>query len=482
MQKTTMMTSPNLLVANRLVHGLLLLIIFIGLSTAEANQFTQSTIKQAIEDIRNQHSVAAISVLVVDKNEVLFNLHAGVKDWCSKKPFSKHNMYRIGSISKSFAGVLALRLQQQGLIDLQDSIVEYGLTPYLKNTFPKQSITLANLLEHTAGLKDLAQVEWDYNQAKPISLKQAFELNLGNHSTQWPPGRHRSYSNVGPGLFGLALELKLGQTYESLMQKYVFDPLGMGHSSLLLTAEVERKLITGYDRDGKKPIDYWHNIYRPFAAINTNNQDMLRFLQMLLQHNSAFLSPAEKQRLVQPTTTLAAQFGLTYGYGLGVYQWQVDGHNFYGHGGDADGYLTRYGYNPESGLAYLVMINAFNHQALKPIVQLLEQQITAGLAKPAYPLQLKPSREQLQLFIGTYQPVTDRFGGVKNLSQSQLRVFLKNQQWVYQYKNNPIKAIFKVKDNQFRRSNDSVATVVFIEHQEHVYLQGPMGNFIKVNQ
>ncbi len=466
----------------RFSRFIVLISCLLGIDFSLAAEIDPVKMTKALSDIHKKQTVSAASVLVVSQDEVLVNLHTGVRDWATKLPFSNKDMYRLGSISKSFAGVLALRLQQQGLINLDDAIADYGLTPYLTDSFNGRPTTLAQLLEHTAGLADLAKAEWDYNDSKPISLKQAFELKLGKHKTRWPANMHQSYSNVGPGLFGLALELKLGESYEALMQKYVFDPLSMTSSSLLLTPNVKQHLITGYDRDGQTPIKYWHNIYRPFAAINTNNQEMIHWLQMLLQQDNSFLSTEDRKRLVQPTSTLAAQSGLDFGYGLGIYQWQTDGHSFYGHGGDADGYLTRFGINPESGVAYFVMINAFNKQPLKQMVDLIEQQIVQGLPKPKYPNRLSASSTQLAQYIGSYRPVTARFGAVPSQSQAVVEIFAQDQKLFYRYKNQSPTAIHRVKDNLFRTTHESVATMAFSENKGDLYFQGKLGNFVKVSE
>lgn len=439
-----------------------------------------STISTApFKRIMQQHDVAAGAIIVVDKDSVLLDAHLGVRDWESKNPFSAKDRYRIGSISKTFAGLLALRLQAVGKIKLTDDISDYGLKPYFKNNYPDQTITLAHLLEHTAGLADLNQAEWDFNKPEVISIKQAFDLKLGNHQTKWPP-MHRSYSNVGAGLFGLALENQLGVAYENLMEQYVFEPLAMQHTNLLLTPDVKQYLITGYGYDGKTPIPYWHNIYRPFAGINTTNGDLIKWLQMWLQKDSKFLNQADKNRMGTPTTSLAAQHGLSYGYGLGLYQWQTEGHSFYGHGGDADGYLTRFGYNPESGLAYFVMINAFNHQPLKQMVAWLEQHIIAELPKPSYPLRMTVNKEVLHKLVGTYQKVTSRFGHKSNQSQGNLKLFTEKDQLYYRFNNEPKTALYQVKENLFRTVDDSVATMVFITHQNKLYFHGSVGNFVQV--
>ena len=49
----------------------------------------------------------------------------------------------------------------------------------------------------------------------------------------------------------------------------------------------------------------------------------------------------------------------SYGYGLGNYHSIHAGFVFHGHGGDADGYLSNYGYNLDTGLVYFIVINAF---------------------------------------------------------------------------------------------------------------------------
>ena len=288
-------------------------------------------LSQRLEQLRQQHGVAGVSVLLVDPNQVLLDQQLGVTDWPSRIPFTAQHLYRIGSISKTFAGLLALRLQAKGLIDLDVSIQDYGVDQ-VENAHPNP-ITLTQLLEHTAGLKDLAKAEWDHNQ--PLSLQAAFALKLAAHRTHWPPGQHKSYSNLGAGLFGLALELKLKDSYENLLQQHVLTPLGMQRTNMLLNDEVKNSLIAGYDRDGTTPIPYWHVIYRPAAAINTNNQDMSHFLRLFLNRgqvgDTAFLHPDQMRRMQQATTTLAAQAGLRVGYGLGLSHWQVRGHDFWGH-------------------------------------------------------------------------------------------------------------------------------------------------------
>ena len=440
---------------------------------------------QSIEDIRQQHTVSAAVVILVDSNNVLINRHLGTIDWDSNKPFSDQHMFRIGSISKSFAALLALRLQEAGLIDLDKPLNHYVKTEIIKNRYPQQQITLAQLLEHTAGLSDMSKPEWDYNTASEKPLEETLQLYKTNHVTLWPPGQHASYTNIGAGVLGLALEKATGKSYEQLMQEYVFDPLEMGSSTLLYSAPVKEKLIVGYNTDGKTPIPYWHNIYRPFAAINTNAGDMVHFLQMLLNsgkiQQQPFINNNSFKRMQIPKTTLAGKSGLQYGYGLGNYQWQKDGYSFFGHGGDADGYLAHYGYNPESGLAYFVMINAFQHQPLRRMRQQLENFIVKPLAKPKYPLRLRLPEETLKPYVGAYAEVTKRFGKLPTRQKPTLWVEITDGTLTTRRQGQRKRTLHAVTNQHFRRADQSIATTAFIEKNDQMYLQGDIGNFIKIN-
>ncbi|MDZ7768792.1 MAG: hypothetical protein U5K38_06830 [Woeseiaceae bacterium] len=85
---------------------------------------------------------------------------------------------------------------------------------------------------------------------------------------------------------------------------------------------------------------------------------MASLLQMFLNRGhhggDAFLAPALIERMEAPQTTLAAGAGLRFGYGLSLVSFLHDGHVFHGHGGDADGYLSRFAYQKQAGLAYFV--------------------------------------------------------------------------------------------------------------------------------
>ncbi|MCF6193886.1 MAG: beta-lactamase family protein [Kangiellaceae bacterium] len=476
---------------NKKVRYIVLLFLTVNL------QVIPAPLNELLHDIHSAQNDAINSgavILLMDKERVLLNVHTGKPNWNDKATLSNDHMFRIGSISKSFAAVLAMRMQQAGKLDIRLPFNHYVRKTFINNSFSDAPITIEQLMEHTAGLAGLSTAEWSYNESNELSVEQTLLLKKGNHKTHWQPGLHHSYTNAGYGLLGLVLEKAGGKSYEALMDEYVFAPLGMGSSTLLLDKKTEARLMTGYDTDGKKKIPYWHNIYRPFAAVNTDAKDMIRFLQMLLNfgelkdkgsNNDAFLTRESIDRIETPKTSLASVDKLSYGYALANYSWQRDGYTFRGHGGDADGYLSRYGYNRESGLAYFVMVNAFNYKPIGKLRRLLENYIIKDLPINESTNMASPDPSNIDLikdFTGNYISVTSRFGKSKRGKKSgeKLSITKIGKKLYLKIGNGSSIRIHPVTKNHFRYFDETVATFAFIRYDGELYLQGDMGNFRKI--
>jgi len=337
-----------------------------------------------LEAIRHKHDVPATGVLIVKPDELVLSKVWGLADVASKRPATEDTIFRIGSITKAFTSLTFLALDEKGLLpintELNHSLGSLPLKNHWEKTHP---VTLEMLLEHTAGLLDLSKPEWDYSDQKPLSLNQAFRIDPSSRNTQWQPGMYTSYSNSGAGIAAWVAEKKLNQNFEQMMQEHVFKPLGMYDATLYKTPQVERNLATGYQADGRTVIPYWNMIYRPFGAMNIRLKDMQAFLQLLLnrgQHKGRqIFSRASIKRMEIPHTNAAAKTGLSFGYGLGNYQWYRNGYLFHGHGGDGDGYLAHFGYSTELKMGYCLLINSFNHRPLVEMRKAIENYMLLSL-------------------------------------------------------------------------------------------------------
>jgi CubicO group peptidase (beta-lactamase class C family) len=443
------------------------------------------TLLQVIESKRIELNIPAIGLTLVNKDKTIFSGSFGIADKTSAKEVDEHTVFRIGSTTKSFTALAVLILVDDGKLNLDDRL--FDIAPELKinnkwqDTHP---ILISHLLEHTAGLTDLSGEEFNFNE--PLSLDEALKRNVDSRVIQWPPGMHHSYTNIGAGLLAYVIEKCSGMSYEDFVQDRIFNPLKMSSASFYPDEKTLKHLATGYDKDGVSPIPYWQMTFRAFGAINIKPTDMASFLQLMLNKgtykNKRIVSESLLNNMHTPATTLAAKSGLKFGYGSGSYTFFRNGHVFYGHGGDGDGYLARYGVNPESGMAYFVVINVFRDSDLVEVRRLIEDFITKNLKPVEYP-SAKLSQDQLQQYTGQYKSVTWRFpvaAGTQD-HQSDIKVVIQNNKLTALVGEN-VWQLIPVSAQHFRFKNESKATMAFIRTQEgQLFLQSELGNFIKIN-
>ena len=434
----------------------------------------------SLDQIRQSAGVAGLALTLVNTEETIWSGGRGVANRDTEKPMTADTLIRIGSVTKAFTALSLLALDEAGKLSLDSNIATLMLAPPYTNPWASSHpVTLAQLLEHSAGLGDLSKIEWDHNE--PLTLAAALQVDPDSRLLQWPPGLHSSYSNSGAGVAAQVMQRVTGLNFEDHTAKSVFEPLGMDSATFRLTDSVKTGLATGYDSDGQTIIPYWHTLYRPFGGINVTARQMGPFVRMLLARGrldqQQIFSAALIDRMEHPETTLAARSGLEFGYGPGNYQWVHDGFVFHGHGGDADGYLSRFAYNRDAGLGYFLVINAFKGSTLRRLRDEIEDFIVYGL-KPRFQAGVPQPSEQLRQLTGRYQTATRRFAGKADqhleISYEQNRLYMR--------RNGRRQHLIPLSAWHFRRVFEPVATTAFIHGFDgRLYLQGPFGNYVRLD-
>ena len=419
-----------------------------------------------IDRNREKHGVSAAAVIVVDADRVLLEHYSGITDWESQRVVDRNTYFRLGSVTKVFTGLALLRAEEQGKLSLQQSVAEILPQNQINNPWAESHpLRVAQLMEHTAGWYDMSAIEFNDKNPKPLSPAEALAMRPESRVMHWPPGWYSEYSNSGPGMASYVIELATGEVFDQYIVEQVFRPLGMASATLLLTEKIERTRATGYDKDGRTVIPYWHIVYRASGGLNVLPSDMAGFLQMLLNNGrmdgQAIFSKSQIKRLETPKTTLAARIGLEYGYGIGIYGSLFKQHVLFGHGGDADGHLAHFKYSRESGKAYLVVINAFNHAPLRAMQALLNDYLVAGLPNPLMPEIPAIEESVLERYTGIYHQATVRFPQ-DGWQEKTLQIRLQDGR--LQTSENQVKwrQLVPVNEQHFRRVNEPLATAAFI--------------------
>jgi beta-lactamase class C len=121
---------------------------------------------------------------IVYKGEVVYTGTYGERQSGSHEMVDEHTLFRLASVSKGFAGVLASLVEEEGNFSLNDKVVDYYPGFSLKDSVSTNDLTIRNLLSHTSGLVPYAfdnLVEADQDLGTIIDRLQEVDISA-------PPG------------------------------------------------------------------------------------------------------------------------------------------------------------------------------------------------------------------------------------------------------------------------------------------------------
>lgn len=288
------------------------------------------------------------------------------------RPPGGDTVFPIGSITKAFTGILLADMAARGEVALTDPVRLYlppGSAPQSRDG---HEITLLDLATHTSGLPRMPPymgptprkiLTWRllrdrYRGHSPDELFERLgEIPLGSR-----PGTSFTYSNLGMGLLGHALERAAGSSYEELVRRRIAEPLGMTSTRTELTPNLATRLAPGfYDawRFGPLGVELpvprsEHPVLQGSGALLSSAEDLLRFLAANLDPPPTPLGDAVRESHVRRRDR-----GVEGGVGLG---WHLapfeDGKDeLIWHSGATGGYTSFLGFLPSRGVGIVVLNN-----------------------------------------------------------------------------------------------------------------------------
>lgn len=321
--------------------------------------------------------------------------------------------FAFGSVSKGFAALAALQLQEKGKLKLTDTVRQWVPDVAFVNPWEATDpLRLVHLMEHTSGFDDIHLREYALNDPTPIALKDALAYGASSRVCRWPPGSRMAYCNSGPAVLAAVIEKASGERFEDYIQEHFFNPLHMDSASYFYTPAVQQKLTKLYHSDGITPYPYWNISYRPAGSINASARDMANYVRFYLQRGSLdgtqLLQAASIERMETTESLPSSKLGKVAGYGLYNFATLEGAFVFRGHNGGVMGGLTQMAYLPDQGRGYAVMINSGNGKALARIGGLVRQYVVRGLTPPPLPPVVSVPAELRRHYAGYYQGISPR--------------------------------------------------------------------------
>jgi CubicO group peptidase (beta-lactamase class C family) len=278
-------------------------------------------------------------------------------------PVDADTLFQIGSTTKTVTGTLALRLVDEGTLDLDAPIRTYLPDLRLQDDDVAARVTMRHLLTHTGGwVGDYFDDTGRGEDAVTRIVDRVAEL-----PQLTPLGEVWSYNNAGFYLAGRVLEVLTGRPYETLAQEWVFAPLGMDRSFFFAEVMITYRVAAGHEEPhgegATRP-----TVARPWAVpraaapaggIVSTVRDQLRYARFHLGAGTApdgtrLLTP-ESMALMQ-TSQVAAnndqQMGITW------FLRDVEGTRIVAHGGATNGQESAFLLIPSRRFAMTVLTNS----------------------------------------------------------------------------------------------------------------------------
>jgi len=185
-----------------------------------------------LEPIARKFRLPAIAGALVTSNGLKTAAAVGFRKWGNPVPVTVNDLWHLGSDTKAMTAVLAARLVEEGQLRWETRVDE--VFPDLASVFHPQArtITVEQLLMHRAGL--VPNLNWGRYFGSENDAVRDQRLRAVREALSKPPGHtpgtHFEYSNLGYVVCGAMLERRTDQAWEDLIQKRLFEPLGMGEA------------------------------------------------------------------------------------------------------------------------------------------------------------------------------------------------------------------------------------------------------------
>lgn len=190
------------------------------------------------------------SALVVRRGQVLARFAAGEADEERHIPNRPDTVYRVMSITKQFTSMLVLKLQDRGLLKLDDPICPYLVPQYIKACPAAwRPITIRQTVTHTSGIPNIEKLpSYLDNVTRPTTPRRLIQQFV-NLPLLFTPGTNWSYTNSGYVLAGAIIQAVTHKPYGEVLRKLITEPLNLRHTGYSTTYP-PRGFAKGYFRLG----------------------------------------------------------------------------------------------------------------------------------------------------------------------------------------------------------------------------------------
>lgn len=320
---------------------------------------------KTIENEMKYWRIPGVSIAVIKHGKLWDSMGFGYRNFEEKLQVTADTQFGIASCSKSMTSALIAILVDKGILKYDEPVTTYA--PKLVMYDPEaKSMNLRDILSHKTGFGAHDAIWPGERSRDELAVSLRFIKPCSNFRGK------AIYSNVMYAMAGYVAECATGETWENLLQKYIFNSLNMKRTNCsvdIMKRDLNYSIPYRY-RNGKvNPLKMWNvDLAGPAASVNSTANDMAKWLMMQIKGGKA----EDGTALIQTETfkemhSVQSQFEDSIGMGEGFFEcndysmgWKrgkYKDHAFYKHTGKIEGYSSIQAFLPKDEVGVVILTN-----------------------------------------------------------------------------------------------------------------------------
>ncbi|MCY9530253.1 MULTISPECIES: cyclic peptide export ABC transporter [Paenibacillus] len=315
-------------------------------------------IENFIRDTMNDATIPGLSAVIVKGDETIYSKGFGYADIKAEKLVTPDTLFELGSTSKAFTALAILQLEDQGKLNLDDSVTKY--IPWFQMNYEGENvdITLKHLLHHTSGIpfKTIGDIPI---QSGNHALEETVRT-LMNKSLDFMPGEKFHYATINYDVLGFIIQQVTGESFENYLRDQILKPLDLNNTYLFRNEAELHGMAKGYKPHLLTLEEYDAPIYRgnvPAGYVITNAIDIAKWLKIQIGrgNNENFNMQLVEKSHLPDRTVPPGESGSSYAAGWSVFQ---SGTGEISHEGSNPNFSSFIVFRPQDQIGVAVLANS----------------------------------------------------------------------------------------------------------------------------
>lgn len=315
-------------------------------------------INSFLQELVERQQIPGLTLAATRNDSIVYVGAFGFRNVTTKEPMKPSYNFHWASVSKTFVATAIMQLVEKGKLKLDDQVITH--VPYFSQKDKNyKDITIRQILNHTSGLGDVDDYEWDKPQ-NDAAAPERYVKSLKNDKMKFTPGTDWAYSNTAFEILGVVITNVSGMPFETYIKKNIFDPLGMDHSSFIYPEIPDSLRVSGHLWAGRPIVSNvypYNKIHAPSSTLNSSVIDMTHYAMANLNRgkykNAKLLSDTTYNILWTNSVNLKDKPAVGAGWFLDQYK----GLKAIRHSGGDTGFRSFLLLVPEKNIAVMLVSN-----------------------------------------------------------------------------------------------------------------------------